>query len=201
MIDAGFRDFNEIHERVERCKSSLRVILRSTEIPQNTSSIGAVIDQTSSHFTSMQPTISEALAKVTSACADSYVQACADVNDLARVSWKGTVHEIRDTMSTILRTLAPDSAVVSQEWFKPETQDGKPSQKQRARFILQQHPRNRETIDVVGQIDIIDDRIARMIRSTYTRASTAAHVGAERREAIAILKYFEAFAHDLLILE
>jgi hypothetical protein len=40
--------------------------------------------------------------------------------------------------------------------------------------------------------------IAGLIRDTYSRASDAAHTLKGRREAKKLLKYFEAFAHDLL---
>ena len=43
--------------------------------------------------------------------------------------------------------------------------------------------------------------IGDLVRATYTRASDAAHRTKDRREVRRIVRYFEAFAHDLLDLD
>jgi hypothetical protein len=152
----------------------------------------------------MRTEIYTALSRVDQRCADYYAQAYLDLADLTRVSWIGTAHQVREALATVLRTLAPDDQVKAMPWFKVQSDDGRPTHKQRVRYILQHRGAGSAEREVAEQIDLIEERVENIggiVRSTYTRASVAAHIGAERREAIRILRYFEAFAHDLLDLE
>ena len=54
---------------------------------------------------------------------------------------------------------------------------------------------------VAEQVDIVEEKVASIVRSTYSRARTAADTGADRRDVVGLLGYFEAFAHDLLNLD
>jgi len=83
-------------------------------------------------------------------------------------------------------------------WYSPETDDGRPTHKQRVKCILQSRRAGSNEREVTEQVDMIEERIANLVRSTYSRASDAAHRGKRRSEAGRILNYFEAFAHDLL---
>jgi hypothetical protein len=142
--------------------------------------------------------IYDSLAAIEQRLADGYAQAYADLADPSRVSWAGTAHEIRELLATCLRLLAPDNAVKQKPWYEPESQDGRPTQKQRVRFILESHHAGSHEREVTEQVDLIEERVGNLARSTYGRASDAAHRGKRRSEARRILNYFEAFAHDLL---
>jgi len=52
--------------------------------------------------------------------------------------------------------------------------------------------------EVISRIDLVENRVAALVRATYARASNAAHTFEGRKEVLRILKYFEAFVHDLL---
>lgn len=188
------------YHRVERCRAALEVVLTASDAGRSPV-IAPINDASSRPAVNMQTAIYDALNLVSSRCAEYYAQAYFDLADPGRISWIGTVHQVRETLATVLRILASDDAVKAMAWFKPETDDGKPSQRQRVRFILQQRSASSTERKVAEQIDLIDDRIADMVRATYFRASTFAHIGAERRDALTILRYFEAFAHDLLDIE
>ncbi len=139
-----------------------------------------------------------ALKELSVNLANSYTQVKIDIEADNRISWAGTAHEIREILATLLRTLAPDEDVISQSWFKQESEISGPTQKQRVQYILQQNKAGKNQKDVVEQVTGLDDMISSLVRSTYSRASDAAHRFKERQEVLRILRYFEAFAYDLL---
>lgn len=139
-----------------------------------------------------------ALLNISENLAKSYAQVKLDIQQTERVSWAGTAHEIREVLSTLLRLLAPDENVKSQQWYKQESNTSGPTQKQRVRFILQANGAGSKERKVVEQVTGLEDMIGDLVRSTYGRASDAAHRFKNRREVLRILRYFEAFAHDLL---
>jgi hypothetical protein len=108
------------------------------------------------------------------------------------------VHEIREIVRNLLELLAPDEKLMGQPGFKLETNTRGPTHKQRARYILKQRGAGSKEQEVVAHIDLIEERISSLVRSTYTRASVAAHGAKGRTEVVRTLHYFRAFAHDLL---
>ncbi len=76
-----------------------------------------------------------------------------------------------------------------------------PGHKQRARCILRTRGSGSKEQKVAEQVDVMEDNIGDLVRATYTRASDAAHRTKDRREVRRIVRYFEAFAHDLLDLD
>ncbi len=199
MVDGYVNRLEDARARVESLRSALSVVVTVEEaghsiVPESAVGPAAAIP-------TMELAIYEALAKIELKCAQSYAQAYLDLADTARVSWIGTAHQVREALATTLRTLAPDDQVKAEKWVKPESQDGRPTQKQRVRYILQRRGAGNTEREVVEQVDLIEERVANIVRSTYARASNAAHAGTERKEAIRILRYFEAFAHDLLYLD
>lgn len=139
-----------------------------------------------------------ALNNISSNLSESYSQVKQDIHDLERKSWAGTAHEIREILANLLRELAPDDRVMTKPWFKKETESGRPSQKQRAIYILQERGANSTSVEVVQKVQLIDEMVGGLVRSTYSRASNAAHTYETKKEVIKLLRYFEAFAQDLL---
>ena len=131
----------------------------------------------------------------------SYLQVLSDIGDTSRTSWAGTAHEIREVLATMLRLLAPDDEVKVKPWFRQEPKMSGPTQKQRVRFILESHGAGSKESEVMGQVVILDDMAGDLVRATYSRASDAAHRFKTRKEVVRVVKYFDAFAHDLLNLE
>jgi hypothetical protein len=142
-----------------------------------------------------------ALTKLSEPLAKSYAQIVLDLQDENRVSWTGTAHEIRETLTTMLRLLAPDAEVVQQPWYKQEQNTSGPTQRQRVRFILEQRGAGSKQKEVVQQVESMEDWIGNLVRASYSRASDAAHGSKDRREVQRLFNYFIAFAHDLLDIE
>lgn len=139
-----------------------------------------------------------ALLEKSESLANSYAQVKIDIESDNRFSWAGTAHEIREIVATLLRILAPDKVVISQSWYKPEPNSSGVTQKQRVIYILKSRNSGSNEKEVLEQITGIEDMIGNLVRSTYSRASDAAHRFKERQEVIKILRYFDAFAYDLL---
>lgn len=142
-----------------------------------------------------------ALLDISESLGNSYMQVRLDLDDPTRTSWAGTAHEIREILTTLLRLKAPDSEVKAKAWYRPEPNTSGPTQKQRVRYILQELGGGSKQVEVAEQISMIEDKIGDLVRATYSRASDAAHRMKGRTEAKRLLRYFEAFAHDLLNLE
>lgn len=152
------------------------------------------------HADSKQNDIYNALSGVSENLARSYAQIKEDVKDSNRLSWAGTAHEIREVLATMLRLLAPDGVVSSQSWFKQEPNTSGPTQKQRVHYILLTRGTGSKEREVVEQVVNLESMIEDLVRLTYARASDAAHRFKSRSEVMRILRYFEAFAYDLLSL-
>lgn len=145
--------------------------------------------------------IYQALRELSEPLANSYAQAISDIHDPKRQSWAGTAHEIRETLRGILEILAPDSKVKSQSGWQLEKGTNGPTQKQKVLYILRQRKAGSKEEEVVRQVDAVEERVGTLVRAIYSRASNAAHSSKDRLEVTRILRYFEAFAHDLLDLE
>ena len=143
----------------------------------------------------------QALFEVSEPLAFSYAQVREDLEDEERTSWAGTAHEIREMVSTMLRILAPDHEVTVQSWYAQEPKTAGPTQKQRVKYVLQRQNAGSKRREVAGEVDIIEAKIADLVRATYSRASDAAHRMKGRTEAMRVFRYFEAFAYDLLNLD
>ncbi len=147
---------------------------------------------------SPQDDIYTALAKVSINLANSYHQIKKDIDSPDRISWSGTAHEIRETIRILLELLAPDKEISLESWYHIEKNCSGPTQKQRVKYILQKQSASSRQEDVVKLISNVDDLVGNMVRATYSRGSDAAHRGKDRKECKRLLKYFEAFTHDLL---
>lgn len=139
-----------------------------------------------------------ALCKHSETLGNIYVQAKHEIEDTSRLTWVGTAHQIREVLSNLLRIMAPDSEVKKQEWYRQEKDSRGPTQKQRVMYILKQRDAGSNEEDVLKEIDQVNERVANLGRSIYSRASDAAHRSKELDEVKRILRYFEAFAYDLL---
>lgn len=145
--------------------------------------------------------ILQALQPMSGSLANSYIQIIADFEDEQRVSWAGTAHEIRELLRKILEYLAPTEKVQAEPWFKQIANTSGPTQKQRVKYILLTRKKDSKQSKVTQDIAIIDDKVGELVRDVYGRASDAAHRSKDKAEAFKILRYFEAFAYDLLDLD
>lgn len=146
--------------------------------------------------------ISLALKAISPQLADSYLQIKADLDDAERLSWAGTAHEIRQILASLLDTLAPDEKVVAQPGYRRLPNTTGPTQAQRVQYILQSRVTTDSSVrKVVEDVDVVNERVSKLVRNMYGRASNAAHRFKDRVEVRRILKYFEAFLEDLLDLQ
>jgi Predicted pPIWI-associating nuclease len=132
---------------------------------------------------------------------DSYAQFKTDLDNPERISWAGTAHEVREVLRGMLDLLAPDEAVMAEPWYRQDKSTSGPTQKQRVKYVIKQRQATTNESKVVEQAGHLEEMIGEVVRSTYSRASDAAHRRKNRREVARIVNYFEAFAHDLLDLD
>lgn len=182
---------SDVNLRVQRTRSAIESSI-DTDISKSASP---------SRAERKKSNLYQALLSVSEPLAFSYTQVREDLEDDERTSWAGTAHEIREMVATMLRLLAPDHEIVVQPWYKQEPKTSGPTQKQRVRYVLQQQDAGSKRREVVEEVDIIEAKIAGLVRATYSRASDAAHRTKGRTEAMRVFRYFEAFAHDLLNLD
>jgi len=142
--------------------------------------------------------INEALRKLSVELSNSYIQIYNDLKDNNRISWAGTAHEIREILTNLLRLLAPDDELIKEPWYKQMENSSGPTQKQRVKYILTKRGAGSKERGVVDKVTALDKMIEELVRSTYERASDAAHRYKSKSEVSRILRYFETFAVDLL---
>ena len=142
--------------------------------------------------------VASALHNMSEPLGRSYQQVLTDLADTNRISWAGTAHEIRQILSTLLQLLAPDGEVISQAGYKQDPSTSGPTQKQRVHYVLLKRGAGSKESAVLDVASSLDEAIAELIRASYSRASDAAHRFKSRKEVMRILRYFDAFAYDLL---
>jgi hypothetical protein len=131
--------------------------------------------------------------------AKSYEQVLVDLQEKSRKSYRGTAAELREAVRELLDHLAPDSEVMKAPGFKLEEGLDGPSMKQKVRFIL----RARRSTDPARQtaenaVQHLDDNIASLGRSVYTRGSVDVHTGRSREEILNFKMYADAVLGELL---
>jgi hypothetical protein len=192
MKEADFPAYlSDLNERVQRTRSAIQSVV----------SMDSSSHRSSLPYSWRKSNLYQALLEVSEPLAFSYAQVREDLEDEERTSWAGTAHEIREMVSTLLRLLAPNHEVTAQPWYKQEPKTSGPTQKQRVRYVLQQHSAGSNRREVAEEVDIIEAKVADLVRATYSRASDAAHRMKGRTEAMRVFRYFEAFAYDLLNLD
>jgi hypothetical protein len=133
------------------------------------------------------------------AAAASYKQVLVDVQDGARLSYRGTAAELREVVREVLDHLAPDEEVMKSAGFKLEQGLKGPTMKQKVRFILRARKVGdsaRETAEASAQH--VDDSVASVGRAVYTRGSTAVHTARPLEEVMNYKGYADAILGELL---
>lgn len=182
-------------DAAERTKAAQQAIANLV-LPQSTDHIKNVETTVKSLY--LDQKILDALAQISEPLSNSYIQIVADFEDETRISWAGTAHEIRELLRKMLETLAPTEKVEAAEWFRLEKGTSGPTQKQRVKYIIGVRDGDSKQQKVAQDIELVEDKIGTLVRDVYGRASDAAHRSKNKSEAFKILRYFEAFAYDLL---
>lgn len=142
--------------------------------------------------------VSRSLRAVSPSIAASHEQVLADLSALNRTSWAGTAHELREAVTWLLRILALDESVVSQDWYKQDRQSEGPTLRQRVRYIRQEPRSSSKLENVAREYDLVDQSIEKPVRAVYSRASDSAQGEKDRDEVVRVLNHFHAFAADLI---
>lgn len=131
--------------------------------------------------------------------AASYRQGLLDLRERDRLSYRGTASEFREALRETLDHLAPDSEVEKQAGFKLEDGQGRPTMKQKARFVLVSRGRGKTQTSVTEKsIGLIEGIAGEVVRATYDRASLATHLETSRAEVLRIKRYIDTVLFDLL---
>lgn len=129
---------------------------------------------------------------------NSYRQVLADIEG-RRISYRGTAAELRETVREVLDHLAPDADVMASPGFKLEPNQRGPTMKQKVRFIL----RARRVTDSSRQtaedaVQHVDESVASVGRSVYTRGSVDVHTARPREEVMNFKMYADAVLAEML---
>jgi hypothetical protein len=139
------------------------------------------------------------LAVMLPAAAGSYEQALRDIAQGARISWRGTGAELRECLREVIDHLAPDDKVMTTQGFKLEDNQNRPTQRQKVRYILKARRSPSAAVEVAeGSLGTVDQAIATLARSTYTRGAVSTHVGGAITEIKKFKRYVDALLGELL---
>jgi hypothetical protein len=139
------------------------------------------------------------LASLLPSCAASYEQALRDIAQGARVSWRGTATELRETLREVMDHFAPDEKVSGAPGFQPEVGQTRPTQRQKVRYILKARRSSGAAVAVAeASLETVDVSVAALARSTYQRGSVSTHVGTTGKEIKNLKRYIDALLAELL---
>jgi hypothetical protein len=141
----------------------------------------------------------QTLESLAPSAATSYRQAINDLTGPERLSYRGTAAEFREALRETLDHLAPDADVERQRWYERETNQTKPTMKQKTRYILTSRGRNRtQTAAAEKMLGLIEELSGEVMRAVYNRASLATHVHQSKTEVRQIKRYLDTILFDLL---
>ncbi|MGB7061254.1 MAG: hypothetical protein WBF13_02730 [Candidatus Zixiibacteriota bacterium] len=134
---------------------------------------------------------------------DSYEQVIRDLSSDERKSFKGTANELRELLREVLHRLAPDGSVRKQSWFRSahpnDADSARPNHAERTKFILRLKGRGSAFTEAAeNHAEAVEDRLGRVVRSSYSRASASAHTHQAKEEIQAQLRYLNALFLELL---
>jgi hypothetical protein len=143
--------------------------------------------------------ILDTLTKMLPVTGASYEQALLDIAQRKRVSWRGSAAELREVLREAIDHLAPDDKVLGSPGFQLEQGRALPTQKQKVRFILRARKSNSTSVAVAeGSLNTVDESVAALARSTYTRGSASTHATTDASEIRKLKRYVDAILAELL---
>jgi len=143
--------------------------------------------------------IATTLAGLVKSAGLSYEQACLDLRYDTRCSYRGAAAELRETLREVLDRLAPDEEVVSQNNFKFEKGQKKPTMKQKVRYILKSRGKNKsQTETPESAVALIEEKVGALARSVYNRSSVSTHISTSKQEVRQIKAYVDVVLGELL---
>ncbi|MDX2252996.1 MAG: hypothetical protein NW202_11970 [Nitrospira sp.] len=149
--------------------------------------------------TATERRILDTLAKIIPAAAASYEQCIVDLGGPPRRSYRGAAHELREVLREVLDYLAPDADVMAEAGFKLEQGITRPTQRQKALYVLRKRKLSREAIAAPElAVSMVEELGAAITRSAYTRGSKSAHATTSSAEVRQLKMYVDAVLAELL---
>jgi hypothetical protein len=101
-------------------------------------------------------------------------------------------------MRATIQLFAPDDEVRGQSWFKGSQQGNQvnPTQTERLRYAVQR--RGGDQGQAADAVDMIDERIGRLGRNVYQRASASFHATNQRQEVRKLIGWVFAVLDEVL---
>lgn len=143
--------------------------------------------------------IAEMLSRILPAAAASYEQCVFDLGSASRRSYRGVAHELREVLRETLNYLAPDAEVMAEPGFRLEKDVKRPTQKQKALFVLRKRRLSKEEMSAPElAVSMVDELGASISRSAYTRGSKDAHSVSSAPEVRQLKMYVDAVLGEFL---
>jgi hypothetical protein len=203
-FDAPVRNLLEIsHRHAERSTYVRRVAevrqsfadlapLRETHMGR-VGSVGLAV------LTPIEERIVRTLERLNPTAAQAYLQATSDLSGPSRHSYRGVAHELREALRETLNHFAPDADVMAEPGFEPEPGQTRPTQRQKALFVLRRRRLSAGTRRAPEEaVSMVEELGAAIARSTYTRGSISAHGSATATEVRQMKMYVDAVLAELL---
>lgn len=148
---------------------------------------------------SLERAIIETLERLVPTAALSYTQSLHDLVDPDRLSYRGTANELRAVLWDVLERLAPDKDVMAAPGYKNEKDRTKPTQKQKARYILKSRslPESARRVPE-STVEALEAHVGALVRANYDRSSISAHLSAAKSEVLQIKTYLDSVLAELL---
>lgn len=146
------------------------------------------------------PQLQARLAAIGVELADKYVSGW-KIYQADLPNYSGAVGEMRDILTLLLDTIAPDEEVTAQPSFKLEVDQRKPSRRQRVRFAARQQYSSEHSKEIASDFDLLEtscDQLAEMVTRAYGTASGLTHTTATRERAYRALTQWDAILAQLL---
>lgn len=143
--------------------------------------------------------IAKTLSDLVPSAGLSYEQACRDLRDENRRSYRGVAAELRESLREVLDQLAPDKEVTAQSGFRLVKDQNGPTMQQKVRFILKSRGMNKsQSSTAESAVNVVDERVGALARSVYTRSSVSTHVGTSKQEVQQVKAYVDVVLAELL---
>jgi hypothetical protein len=149
-------------------------------------------------LTPVEDRIVQTLQRLNLTAAQSYLQAIIDLSGPPRHSHKGTAHDLREALRETLDYFAPDGEVMAQSGFELEPGETRPTQRQKALFVLRRRSLPAGAMRVSEESVSMVEKSAAIARSAYTRGAISAHTPTSATEVRQMKMYVDAVLAELL---
>jgi hypothetical protein len=150
-------------------------------------------------FSAQDSSIISILDSMVPTAALSYQQAVFDLNQNGRSSYRGVAAELREVLRELLDHMAPDADVSKVPGFKLEQNTTKPTQRQKAKFILDSRKMSKTAQGApIKTIEAVDELLSSLARSVYERGSISTHIGTTKAEVTQLKRYLDVVLCEFL---